>query len=243
MIIPVLRKILVSRTWVVDEYKYTFTDVYPWDGDENLPSIEVNVQLPKPFQSYILKKMMDDAQQIISDVIQYTGQEIETVNMNLLLDGLEPLKVFITLPKVEEIINKCNIKMNPYVYLTHNKDTVLCDIEFVPSKKFYITDGWEIDFSFNLLVSNVKFNDEKVELNKNQYDGLSKIIEDSINLDSDTFRSDIEGIIYETLEPDVKIQNNDNIYYHVYFNVTHLNGKKVSPSDESANDKELEIFT
>ena len=66
MIIKVLKKLMLDKTWSEDGYKYTFTNISPWEGDEQTPNIEVNVQLPTPYQSYILRKMIDDSKKIIS---------------------------------------------------------------------------------------------------------------------------------------------------------------------------------
>ena len=153
----ILKKISKGKVWNVDGYKYTITDVFGYDGDETSPNFEVNAELPKPFQSYILKKMIDDVQNIISDLILYTGENVEYANLNLLLDNREPLNIFISQPKMNELFETLNGKeeVNNVYYVTQKGDMVSFDLQFFPEDRFYVSDGHEFQFFFKLLVSNI----------------------------------------------------------------------------------------
>lgn len=243
MITKILKKIAQGRTWEVDGYKYTFTDIFGWDGDENVPHFEVSAQLPKPYQSYILQKMTDDVQEIISDLISYTGEEIRFVNMNLLLGDSEPAKMFVTYEMIEKIISTLNRQINKQHYRTNTDGKeITFGIRYSPSKTFYETDYESVRFFLNLSIFDIRMDGEVLEIPIERYDGLAKIFEDVINLELDIFRSNVEDVFYTVLEPEVKIKNSEEIFYSSFFNIVKIDGVDVIPKEDLANDEILSDF-
>lgn len=104
--LKVLKFLFLGKTFVKRTYTYTFLNVSE-DKDGGLYYFDINCTLPEPNQGYVLEKMKDDCREIIEKFYSYIGQKI-SISYNLLLDGKEPLGVYLPYQKVQKILEGVN---------------------------------------------------------------------------------------------------------------------------------------
>ena len=47
--------------------------------------------------------------------------------------------------------------------------------------------------------------------------------------DDDQFKNELEGTIYDILEPEIHIKDVDDVYINSLFHVTHFDGERIQP--------------
>jgi hypothetical protein len=79
---------------------------------------------------------------------------------------------------------------------------------------------------------NIKLNNERVELASGQIDNFGDVFNEILH-NQDSFHEDLETIIFETLEPSVKIADLDDTWYNVNFWLTKIDGMFVDATGNS----------
>ncbi len=89
-----------------------------------------------------------------------------------------------------------------------------------------------MNINFYFIVSASSFQEEGEPINPdlNKIDDLGTAIAEGMN-DNDYIRNYVENVIYDVLEPDMKIMNVDDLYYSVSFYVNRIDGIETSSSD------------
>ena len=222
-----VRKYLQNDKFDVDGYKYVFLKV---DVDaENNFEFFVNVELPKPGQSYVEQKFYEDIDSIMYTLFQYLGDKFNWT-CNILVDGMPPKKIYITEEKKEEFIEQLNKKVRSMVI---DKDDYMLGfkLKWSPTKNFYSYSEPFINLQVDLEVSDFDYNGKPAVPNQKLIPGLRRYLNETL-YDDDSFKNALLNVGYDVLEKDMGIDSTDDLYIEVDFWINKING----------NDKEYGRF-
>ena len=220
-----VKKILVGQTFKENTFQYTFISV-TLNEDEIAYDIYVDVKLPNPKQSYVSEVFIHDIHNILSNMWNYVGESF-SYSLIITLNGGYCHEVYISPEKYDEIVEAVNAKYR-HVEIRggHTFDVDLSPLK--TQKGFYKMSDNYIEFYFNVRLSGYKYNGHTVEIKPELTPEFCGILTDEL-YDSDLFKNEIEGTIYDILEPEIHIQNVDDAYINVLFHVTHFNGERIEP--------------
>ena len=231
--IDILKKILLSKPFFNDGIEYQFIDIeeptisYHSARGQKLyidAVIKVNVVLPKKGQSYILEVIEQNIDKIIHNLFKYTGTKIK-YKLNILVDGKEPLSVFISDEKIKEITESISEIIKIVRIENYN---IYFNISLYPHRKnFYAMDDNYFDINFLYKINNIFNKGKKVILKDEFLDEFAGNINEYL-MESDEFREDLQDILYNILEPELKIYNSD-VYIQPNYYIHSIDGIEVHP--------------
>lgn len=248
MYVKILKKLLKGKSIPIGTYMYNFLDVVPYDGDEETPNFILNITTKNPFQSYCRQKMVDDIESIVYNKIRLMGEKKMAIGIEFEFNRMDPMKVFISQEKREELLARLNKENNIFSYRNSREQEVSFEVVYTPSELFVNTEkgGGEIYFHFDMNLRRFDIDGEPFPVIEKYGDVLSEfcsMIQDKIMIDDESynFRVEIENIIYNTLEPEMQI-NHLEIYYVAYVYVNEINGiqRKAEVSSKIINFPEFE---
>jgi hypothetical protein len=161
---------------------------------------------------------------------------------NILVNGkkVEYDFIYINGEDTREILNNLNegIRRVTLESGRHGKfpAKVSADISFHYPKNaepFYFDSANSYIF-MNLLyeLRDIKLNNERVELASGQIDNFGDVFNEILH-NQDSFHEDLTTIIFETLEPSVKISDLDDTWYNVNFWLSKIDGMFVDATGNS----------
>jgi hypothetical protein len=219
-----IKKILVGQTFQENTFEYTFNNIQ-LSEDEFAYDVSVHVELPNPNQSYVAEVFISDIHNYLSNIWQYIG---ESFSYSLIVTTNTPhnLEAYVSPEKYDEIVEMANAKYRHIVL----KGGHTFDIDLSPlktQKGFYKMSDTYLEFYFNIRISGYKYNGRSVQVKPELIPEFCGILADSL-YDNDQFKNDLEGDIYEILEPEIHIKNVE-VYISTLFHVTHFNGERIEP--------------
>lgn len=228
-LIKLVRKFLIGNVFEIDGFKYKFLSVEPYDLYNNSAfSFQVNVDTPVKGQSYVVGKFDGDIQQILMNLWKYFGVQFSYSIDKIFVNGEKKHErdLYITPQKQKEIVNEINKRINRVYLRTKN-----INIDFAVSFRIgeYGMSDVNMSFSFDVSISDIKSDGKSLLPNLDTIDDLSSAIWDDIN-DNDNLRTDAEEILYEVLEPELHVNNMDDLYYAASFDIVKIDGIPVNPT-------------
>jgi len=220
-----IKKILVGQTFQENTFEYTFENIQ-LSENEFAYDVSVHVNLPNPNQSYVAEVFISDIHNYLSNMWQYIG---ESFSYSLIVTTNAPhkLEAYVSPEKYDEIVEAVNAKFR-HIELKggHTFDVDLSPLK--TQKGFYMMSDTYLEFYFNVRISGYKYNGRSVQVKPELIPEFCGILADSL-YDYDKFKNDIEGTIYDILEPEIHIQDVE-VYINSLFHVTHFNGEKIEAS-------------
>jgi hypothetical protein len=241
----VLKKLLPSGTHIEDGFEYQFISVN--EDDKGGLELVVNVLLPNKGQSYVVEKFSYDIESIIDKFSKLIGDTIQYKEI-ILVNGKSPNRdgLFISPEDSEEIIRALNENVkNVVVSNDKNLSYVRANISFSPQKRgrFYMMDSHKyIDFYLSYEIRKMTYNEEEVKLNFKMLDDFAEVFNDKL-VYSDLFRDKLQEIMYNVLEPSIKIKDLD-VYINAQYWINKVEGIEVtSHGDSKQQDFSDEMFS
>ena len=228
-LIKVVKKFLIGNVFEIDGFKYRFLSVEPYEFyDKSAFKFKVNVDLPEKKYSYVVAKFDGDIQQILMNLWKYFGVQFSYSIDEIYVDGVKRSgnDLYITPQKQKEIVSEINKRINR-VYLRSKN----INIDFAVSFRIgeYHMSDVNMSFTFDVSISDIKSGGKSLLPNLDKIDDLSSAIWDDIN-DNDNLRTDTEEILYEVLEPQLHVNNMDDLYYAASFDIVKIDGIPVNPT-------------
>lgn len=240
-----LKKSLSGQSIKIGGYTYNFIDIFPWEGDEETPAINVNVTTKNPFQSYCREKMKEDVETIILNKAKLIGDDRFSFFLDLSFNGREPLNIFVSQEDREKILYLMNKKNQFFKTENSKKETISFEIQYFSSPNFAVMhDIEDVEIRFLLNIRRIEKNEEPIPVNEKYgkyLPSLARVLQESILLDNDHLRIDCEEIIYRVLGPKMEIDSHE-IYFNAHFFVTQINGIEVKQKNEYPDIDNLEDF-
>jgi hypothetical protein len=220
-----IKKILEGQKFQANTFEYSINNIQ-LSEDEIAYDISVHVELPNPNQSYVAEVFISDIHNYLSNMWQYIG---ESFSYSLIVTTNSPHKfeAYVSPEKYDEIVEAVNAKFR-HIELKggHTFDVDLSPLK--TQKGFYMMSDTYLEFYFNVRISGYKYNGRSVQVKPELIPEFCGILADSL-YDYDKFKNDIEGTIYDILEPEIHIQDVE-VYINSLFHVTHFNGEKIEAS-------------
>ena len=219
-----IKKILIGQTFQENTFEYSFTNI-ELSEDELAYNISVYVKLPNPNQSYVMEVFINDVHNYLSNIWQYIGESF-SYSLSITLNAPHELEAYVSPEKYDEIVEAVNAKYR-HIEL---KDGHTFDIDLSPlktQKGFYMMSDTYLEFYFNVRIGGYKYNGKSVGIKPEMIPEFCGILADSL-YDADQFKNDLEGTIYDILEPEIQIKDVE-IYINSFFHVTHFDGERIEP--------------
>ena len=219
-----VKKVLKGQTFEENTFKYTILDIEK-SADGLAYDISAYVKLPNPKQSYVMEVFIDDVHKFLSNIWQYIGESF-SYSLSITLNAPHKLEVYISPEKYDEIVEAVNAKYR-HIELRggHTFDIDLSPLK--TQKGFYMMSDTYIEFYFNVRISGYKYNGRSVQIRPEMIPEFCGILADSL-YDDDQFKNELEGTIYDILEPEIHIKDIE-VYINSLFHVTHFDGERIQP--------------
>jgi len=220
-----IKKILVGQTFKENTFEYTFKNIQ-LSEDEFAYDISVYVELPNPNQSYVAEVFISDIHNYLSNMWQYIGESF-SYSLVVTTNAPHKLEAYVSPEKYDEIVEAVNAKYRH----VETKEGHSFDVDLSPlktQKGFFVMNDNYLEFYFTVRLGGFKYNGKSVEVKPEMINEFCGILSDEL-YDSDQFKNEIEGTIYDVLEPEINIKDIE-VYINTLFHVTHFNGEKIEPS-------------
>ena len=237
-----INKLYVGKTIKKDRFSYEFISSSINSYDYDRVDIKINVITPKKGQSYFKGVFITDVKEIISKVETFIGKKL--YNLYFYVDGEkcedvfisneDERKIFENLSKIEEInIFNNNIKFKSKVSFKEPRNYPWYQNSY---------EGPEINFNYDIY--DITVNGERPGPNFGKDDKKLSILSQHINellMDSDRFRDDVSESVINVLEPSMRILDDYDTYYSIYYYIDKIDG--IKPSDNVWGDFTYDLFT
>jgi hypothetical protein len=223
--LKIFRKVLMEHSFNKDGYEYHFLSIEKVPGGWAY-DIVVNVVLPKKGQSYATPVFSNHIHEILSNIWKYVGSSF-SYSEKILVDGKEPVNkgVFISSEKQREVLSAMRKEIGKANVWTE-KGWLTFNVYWKPMKDFYELDDVNIDFNFNIEISNFTLDGHYVKPNLEIADDVAGAVL-NIMYDSDTLRDDINSVIYDAMGNEIDITNIDDLYYQARFFIVKMDGFEI----------------
>jgi hypothetical protein len=239
--LKIIKKVLMNHSFDKDGYEYHFISIEP-DEKGWAFNIVVNVILPEKGQSYATPVFSGHIHEILSNIWKYVGSSF-SYSEKILVDGKEPVDrgLFISSEKQRKVLSTMRNEVKE-VTLKTAIGPLTFDVYWKPDEKFYSLDDVYIDFDFDIEIKNFMIDSHYVVPNLKIADDVAGAIL-NVMYDSDYLRDEINNIIYDVMGNEIDITSIDDLYYHVRFYITKIDGFEVSARWGNHYDLEPNMFT
>lgn len=220
----IVNRFLKENDFEIDGFKYKFFSVGIEDRKENpIFHIGFDVTLPNKDQSYAVQRFIIGLQEILENLSRYLGITF-AFSPDITINGKEPKEVYMNPNRQKEILDRLNSELQS-IELDKKTGFYSFDIVYRPAKRFFYKNGQDLEISFNLSITGLS-KDGRMYNPKDIRD-FGSILLNSL-YDDDDFATGVEDIIFDVLEPDLKLSNINDLFYKAHFNIEEINGRKIS---------------
>jgi hypothetical protein len=235
-LLKIVKKFLIGNTFDVNGFKYRFLSVEHLEFfSKGTFKFTVNVDTPMDGQSYVVAKFDLDIERILINLWKYFGMQFSYSIEKILVNGKPKNNndVYISEEKQKELITTLNREIPKFgktvQWINSERPSKLtCNVSFRPEKAyFYSLEDVNIEFYFDLHLSNFQENGKPIYPNMDKIDDLGAAMTE-IFRDNDNFKNICDEIIYNVLEPEMRIGDVDELYYNSSYMVTKIDGMDTS---------------
>ena len=237
-----INKLFVGKTIKKDKFSYEFISSSINSYDYDRVDIKINVITPKKGQSYFKGVFITDVKEIISKVETFIGKKL--YNLYFYVDGEKCEDVFISNEDEKKIFE--NLSKIDQINIFDNNIRFKSKVSFKkPSNYPWYQNSQEgPEISFNYDIYDIRVNGEIPGPNFGKDDKKLSILSQHINellMDSDRFRDDVSESVINVLEPSMRILDDYDTYYSIYYYIDKIDG--IKPSDNVWGDFTYDLFT
>ena len=237
-----INKLLVGKTIKKNAFSYEFISSSINSYDYDRVDIKINVITPKKGQSYFKGIFINDVKEIISKIETFIGKKL--YNLYFYVDGEKCEDVFISNEDEKKIFE--NLSKIDQINIFDNNIRFKSKVSFKkPSNYPWYQNSQEgPEISFNYDIYDIRVNGEIPGPNFGKDDKKLSILSQHINellMDSDRFRDDVSESVINVLEPSMRILDDYDTYYSIYYYIDKIDGIKTA--DNVWGDFTYDLFT
>jgi hypothetical protein len=224
-----INKLFVGKTIEKNTFSYEFISSSINSYDYDRVDIKINVITPKKGQSYFKGVFITDVKEIISKVETFIGKKL--YNLYFYVDGKKCEDVFISDEDERKIFE--NLSKIDQINIFSNNIRFKSKVSF-KEPTYYpwyqnSQEGPEINFNYDIY--DITVNGERPGPNFGKDDKKLSILSQNINellIESDRFRDDVSESVINVLEPSMRILDDYDTYYSIYYYIDKIDGIKAS---------------
>lgn len=237
-----INKLFVGKTIKKDIFSYEFISSSINSYDIGWMDIKINVITPKKGQSYFKGVFITDVKEIISKVETFIGKKL--YNLYFYVDGHDCEDVFISNEDERKIFE--NLSKIDKINIFDNNIRFKSKVSFKKPTNYpwYQNSQEGPEISFNYDIYDIRVNGEIPGPNFGKDDKKLSILSQHINellMDSDRFRDEVSESVINVLEPSMRILDDYDTYYSIYYYIDKIDG--IKPSDNVWGDFTYDLFT
>lgn len=237
-----INKLFVGKTIKKDKFSYEFISSSINSYDYDRVDIKINVITPKKGQSYFKGIFIKDVKEIISKIETFIGKKL--YNLYFYVDGKKCEDVFISDEDEKKIFE--NLSKIDEINIFDNNIRFKSKVSFKkPTNYPWYKNSYEgPEISLNYDIYDIRVNGERPGPNFGKDDKKLSILSQHINellMESDRFRDDVTDTVINVLEPSMRILEDYDIYYSIYYYIDKIDG--IKPSDNVWGDFTYDLFT
>jgi len=237
-----INKLFVGKAIEKDTFDYEFISSSINSYDYDRVDIKINVITPKKGQSYFKGVFITDVKEIISKIETFIGKKL--YNLYFYVDGKKCEDVFIGNEDERKIFENLNKIDQINIFDNNIKFKSKVSFKKPTNYPFYQNsqDGPEISLKYDIY--DIRVNGEIPGPNFGKDDKKLSILSQHINellMDSDRFRDNVSESVINVLEPSMKLLDDYNSYYSIYYYIDKIDGIKAS--DNVWGDFTYDLFT
>jgi hypothetical protein len=237
-----INKLFVGKTIKKDIFSYEFISSSINSYDIGWMDIKINVITPKKGQSYFKGVFITDVKEIISKVETFIGKKL--YNLYFYVDGKKCEDVFISNEDERKIFE--NLSKIDQINIFDNNISFKSKVSFKkPTNYPWYKNSYEgPEISLNYDIYDIRVNGEIPGPNFGKDDKKLSILSQHINellMDSDRFRDNVSESVINVLEPSMRLLDDYNSYYSIYYYIDKIDG--IKPSDNVWGDFTYDLFT
>ena len=237
-----INKLLVGKTIKKNAFSYEFISSSINSYDYDRVDIKINVITPKKGQSYFKGIFIKDVKEIISKIETFIGKKL--YNLYFYVEGHDCEDVFISNEDERKIFE--NLSKIDQINIFHNNINFKSKVSFKkPTNYTWYKNSYEgPEISFNYDIYDITVNDEKPGFFFGKDNKKIDILAQNINellMDSDEFRDDVSESVINVLEPSMRILDDYDTYYSIYYYIDKIDGIKTA--DNVWGDFTYDLFT
>lgn len=237
-----VNKLLVGKTIKKDIFSYEFISSSINSYDYDRVDIKINVITLKKGQSYFKGVFITDVKEIISKVETFIGKKL--YNLYFYVDGHDCEDVFISNEDERKIFE--NLSKIEEINIFNNNIKFKSKVSFKEPRNYpWYQNGPEgPEINFNYDIYDIRVNGERPGPNFGKDNEKINILAQNINellMDSDRFRDDVSESVINVLEPSMRLLDDYNSYYSIYYYIDKIDEIKVA--DNVWGDFDYDLFT
>ena len=233
-----INKLFVGKTIKKDKFSYEFISSSINSYDYDRVDIKINVITPKKGQSYFKGVFITDVKEIISKIETFIGKKL--YNLYFYVDGKKCEDVFISNEDERKIFE--NLNKIDQINIFDNNIRFKSKVSFKkPTKYPWYKNSYEgPEISLNYQYSSSLPSGRRFGKDDKKLSILSQHINELL-MESDRFRDDVTDVVVNVLEPSMRILDDYDIYYTIYYYIDKIDG--IKPSDNVWGDFTYDLFT
>jgi hypothetical protein len=222
-----INKLFVGKTIEKNTFSYEFISSSINSYDYDRVDIKINVITPKKGQSYFKGIFINDVKEIISKIETFIGKKL--YNLYFYVDGHDCEDVFISNEDERKIFE--NLSKIDKIDIFDNNISFKSKVSFKKPKNYpWYKNSYEgPEISFNYDIYDIRVNGERPGPNFGEDNRKISILSQHINellMDSERFRDDVTDVVVNVLEPSMRILDDYDMYYSVYYYIDKIDGIK-----------------
>lgn len=217
-----LKKRFEGKIVEFNGYKYEFLEVKI--DDETVFLFEVNAITPSKDGGYILQKIYNDLNEIISNFFKYLEKQ-STISVHVFVNGKDVEGSYIPWEKIQQVFDTANEQISKVRFDKMGKSYEL-SVEYFPRRGWKGTVNFDDGVGFQVELNILKILKDGEAINPN-FSSEDKINEFISFIEEHVEPINFEDIMYTILEPDLRLGDYEDLYYNAYIIPKQYQGKEI----------------
>lgn len=217
-----LKKRFEGKTVEFNGYKYEFLEVKL--DDETVFLFEINALTPSKDGGYVLQKIYNDLNEIISNFFKYLEKQ-STISVHVLVNGNDVEGSHIPWEKIQEVFDEANKQLSIIQFKRMEKQYEL-KVEYFPRRKWEGTVNFDdgVGFYVELNILEILKNGKMIIPDFSSEDKINEFLS---FIEEHVEPINFENVMYTILEPDLRLGDYEDLYYNAYILPKQYQGKDI----------------
>lgn len=229
-----LKKRFEGKTVEFNGYQYEFSEVKI--EDETVFLFEINAMTPTREGGYVLQKIYNDLNQIISNFFEYFNKQF-TISVHVFVNGKDVEGSYIPWEKIQEVFDTANQQISMVKFTVKKKNYEL-EVEYLPRRSWSGSVNFDDGVGFYVELNILKITKDG-EIFTPDLNSEGKINEFKSFIEEHLEPVHFEDVMYTILEPELRLGDYEDLYYNAHIVVKYYKGKDIGERSSFVSVDEL----